>query len=307
MKQLSQPSDLNYKERKVCLAIGMFDGVHLGHQQVLRQAVRAASQNNLISVAITFDQHPANIISPGQAPAIIQTQAQLIRTIELLGIKAILIIKFDQEFSLKTGESFIQELSQGFGSIHSICVGKDFMFGHNRDGNFKSLQRLGQKLGFISYGLPSVMLDGQKISSTRIRTALHEGKLDEAKKMLGRKFSIEGLVIKGDGKGREIGFPTANLDTKGLILPPNGVYAAHARLNGKSFKSVVNIGIRPTINKTSSLQQVEAHLLEFNTEVYGQVIEIEFISRLRDEILFNSIEELKKQIVSDIYHAKNLF
>ena len=307
MKQLSQPSDLNYKERKVCLAIGMFDGVHLGHQQVLLQAVRSASQNNAISVAITFDQHPANIISPGQAPAIIQTQAQRIRTIELLGIKAILIIKFDQEFSLKTGESFIQELSQGFGSIHSICVGKDFMFGHKRDGDFKSLQRLGQKLGFISYGLPSVMLDGKKISSTRIRTALHEGKLDEAKKMLGRKFSIEGLVIKGDGKGREIGFPTANLDSKGLILPPNGVYAAHARLNGKSFKSVVNIGIRPTINKTSSLLQVETHLLEFNNEVYGQVIEIEFISRLRDEILFNSIEELKKQISSDINHAKNLF
>ena len=307
MKQLSQPSDLNYKERKVCLAIGMFDGVHLGHQQVLLQAVRAASQNNAISVAITFDQHPANIISPGQVPAIIQTRAQRIRTIELLGIEAILIIKFDQDFSLKTGESFIQELSQGFGSIHSICVGKDFMFGHNRDGNFKSLKTLGQKLGFISYGLQSVMLDGQKISSTRIRTALHEGKLDEAKKMLGRKFSIEGLVIKGDGKGREIGFPTANLDTKGLILPPNGVYAAHARLNGKSFKSVVNIGIRPTINKTSSLLQVEAHLLDFNNEVYGQVIEIEFISRLRDEILFNSIEELKKQIFSDIYHAKNLF
>ena len=140
MKQLNQPSDLNNKERKVCLAIGMFDGVHLGHQQVLRQAVRAASQNNAISVAITFDQHPANIISPGKAPAIIQTQAQRIRTIELLGIEAILIIKFDQEFSLKSGESFIQDLSQGFGSIHSICVGKDFMFGHNRDGNFKSLQ-----------------------------------------------------------------------------------------------------------------------------------------------------------------------
>ena len=307
MKQLSQPSDLNYKERKVCLAIGMFDGVHLGHQQVLLQAVRSASQNNAISVAITFDQHPANIISPGQAPAVIQTQAQRIRTIELLGIKAILIIKFDQEFSLKTGESFIQELSQGFGSIHSICVGKDFMFGHNRDGNFKSLQKLGQKFGFISYGLQSVMLDGQKISSTRIRTALHEGKLDEAKQMLGRKFSIEGLVIKGDGKGREIGFPTANLNTKGLILPPNGVYAAHARLNGKSFKAVVNIGIRPTINKTSSLLQVETHLLEFNNEVYGQVIEIEFISRLRDEILFNSIEKLKKQISCDIDHAKNLF
>jgi len=307
MKQLSQPSDLYNKERKVCLAIGMFDGVHLGHQQVLQQAVRAASQNNSISVAITFDQHPANILSPEKAPVLIQTQAQRIRTIELLGIEAILIIKFDQAFSLKTGKSFIQELAQGFGSIHSICVGENFMFGHNRDGNFQSLQKLGQKLEFVSYGIQPIMLDGQVISSTRIRTALSNGKIDDAKQMLGRKFSIEGQVVKGDGRGREIGFATANLDTKGLILPPNGVYAAYAQLNGKTLKALLNIGIRPTIKKSTPSIQVETHLLDFNDDIYGEIIEIEFISRLRNEIMFNSIEELKKQITSDIEHAKTLF
>ena len=307
MKQLSQPSDLYDKERKVCLAIGMFDGVHLGHQQVLQQAVQAASQNNSISVAITFDQHPAHIISPEQAPALIQTQAQRIRTIELLGIDAILIINFDEAFSLKTGKSFIQEIAQGFGSIHSICVGKDFMFGHNRDGNFQSLQKLGQKLGFISYGLQPVILDDQVISSTRIRTALSEGKIDDANQMLGRKFSIEGPVVKGDGKGREIGFATANLDTKGLILPPNGVYAAYAQLNGHKFKALLNIGVRPTIKQSPSSLQVETHLLNFNDNIYDEVIEIEFISRLRNELMFNSTEALKKQISSDIEHAKTLF
>ncbi|MEC9331120.1 MAG: bifunctional riboflavin kinase/FAD synthetase [Verrucomicrobiota bacterium] len=307
MKQLSQPSDLYNKDRKVCLAIGMFDGVHLGHQQVLQQAVQAASKNNSVSVAITFDQHPANIISPEQAPALIQTQAQRIRAIELLGIETILIIKFDEAFSLKTGESFIQELAQGFGSIHCICVGRDFMFGHNRDGNFKTLQKLGQKLGFISHGLQPVILDDQVISSTRIRTALRKGKIDEAEQMLGRKFSIEGLVVKGDGKGRKIGFATANLNTKGLFLPPNGVYAAHARLNGKSYEAVLNIGIRPTINKSNPSLQVETHLLDFNNDIYGEVIEIDFISRLRNEIVFNSIEELKEQISCDIEHAKTLF
>ncbi|MDP6892567.1 MAG: bifunctional riboflavin kinase/FAD synthetase [Verrucomicrobiota bacterium] len=306
MKQLSQPNDLYNKERKVCLAIGMFDGVHLGHQQVLKQAVQAASQNNSISVAITFDQHPANIISP-KAPALIQTQAQRIRAIELLGIEAILIIKFDEAFSLKTGEAFIQELAKGFGSIHSISVGRDFMFGHNRHGNFKTLQKLGQKLGFSSHGLQPVIFDDQVISSTRIRTALNKGKLDEANQMLGRKFSIEGPIVKGEGKGREIGFATANLATKGLILPPNGVYAAHTRLNGKSYEAVLNIGIRPTINKSNPSLQVEIHLLDFNNDIYGEVIEIEFISRLRNEIVFNSIEELKEQIFSDIQHAKTLF
>jgi riboflavin kinase/FMN adenylyltransferase len=151
------------------------------------------------------------------------------------------------------------------------------------------------------------MLDGQVISSTRIRTALSNGKIDDAKQMLGRKFSIEGQVVKGDGRGREIGFATANLDTKGLILPPNGVYAAYAQLNGKTLKALLNIGIRPTIKKSTPSLQVETHLLDFNDDIYGEIIEIEFISRLRNEIMFNSIEELKKQITSDIEHAKTLF
>ena len=306
MKQLSQANDLN-NNQKVCLAIGMFDGVHLGHQKVLQNAINAASQSNAISVAVTFDQHPANIISPKNAPSLIQTQAQRNRSIELLGVDAILIIKFNEAFSRKTGKSFIQELAQGFGSIHSISVGNDFMFGHNRDGNFQLLQKLSQELNFLTYGLQPVKLNGQIVSSTRIRSALINGKIDDAKQMLGRKFSIEGPVVKGDGKGREIGFPTANIDTKNLILPPNGVYASYTKFNGKTHKSLLNIGLRPTIIKPNPSIQVEAHILKFNENIYDQVIDIELIDKLRNEIKFESIEELKKQISFDIENAKSFF
>ena len=306
MKQLSQANDLN-NNRKVCLAIGMFDGVHLGHQKVLQNAINAASQSNAISVAVTFDQHPANIISPKNAPSLIQTQAQRNRSIELLGVDAILIIKFNEAFSRKTGKSFIQELAQGFGSIHSISVGNDFMFGHNRDGNFQLLQKLSQELNFLTYGLEPVKINGQIVSSTRIRSALINGKIDDAKQMLGRKFSIEGPVVKGDGKGREIGFPTANIDTKNLILPPNGVYASYTKFNGKTHKSLLNIGVRPTIIKPNPSIQVEAHILKFNENIYDQVIDIELIEKLRNEMKFESIEELKKQISCDIENAKSFF
>ena len=306
MKQLSQANDLN-NNRKVCLAIGMFDGVHLGHQKVLQNAINAASQSNAISVAVTFDQHPASIISPKNAPSLIQTQAQRNRSIELLGVDAILIIKFNEAFSRKTGKSFIQELAQGFGSIHSISVGNDFMFGHNRDGNFQLLQKLSQELNFLTYGLQPVKLNGQIVSSTRIRSALINGKIDDAKQMLGRKFSIEGPVVKGDGKGRKIGFPTANIDTKNLILPPNGVYASYTKFNGKTHKSLLNIGVRPTIIKPNPSIQVEAHILKFNENIYDQVIDIELIEKLRNEMKFESIEELKKQISCDIENAKSFF
>tara|TARA_B100000475_G_scaffold172720_1_gene135418 strand:- start:809 stop:1732 length:924 start_codon:yes stop_codon:yes gene_type:complete len=306
MKQLSQANDLN-NNQKVCLAIGMFDGVHLGHQKVLQNAINAASQSNAISVAVTFDQHPANIIAPKNAPSLIQTQAQRNRSIELLGVDAILIIKFNEAFSRKTGKSFIQELAQGFGSIHSISVGNDFMFGHNRDGNFQLLQKLSQELNFLTYGLQPVKLNGQIVSSTRIRSALINGKIDDAKQMLGRKFSIEGPVVKGDGKGREIGFPTANIDTKNLILPPNGVYASYTKFNGKTHKSLLNIGVRPTIIKPNPSIQVEAHILKFNENIYDQVIDIELIEKLRNEMKFESIEELKKQISCDIENAKSFF
>ena len=307
MKQLSKPSDLVNGDQKVCLAIGMFDGVHLGHQQVLRQAVSDATQHEAVPVAVTFDQHPANIVAPDRAPALLQTRSQRLRAMDVVGIDAALVIQFDESFSQKPGESFIRELAEGFGSIHSICVGANFSFGHKRDGNVESLQALGQALGFRVHGLQAVSLDGQAVSSTRIRTAVRKGKLDEAGQMLGRTFSIEGPVVKGDGKGREIGFATANLDTDGLVLPPNGVYAVHTRLGQATHRAVLNIGLRPTLAKPEPTLQVEAHLLNFEGDLYGEKLGVEFVERLRDEKPFISLDELTAQISRDIELARTLF
>jgi len=307
MKHLDQPTDLANGSRKVCLAIGMFDGVHLGHQQVLRQAIEDSHQHEALSIAVTFDRHPATVIAPGRAPVLLQTRAQRLRAIELLGLDAALVIRFDEAFCRKPGETFIRELATGFGDIHSICVGTNFAFGHRRDGNVELLRALGQALGFRVHGLQAVALDGQPVSSTRIRDAVRDGQIDVAGQMLGRTFAIEGGVIEGDGRGRELGFATANLDTRGLALPPNGVYAAHARLDQATHRAVLNIGQRPTVAGPDAATQVEAHLLDFDADLYGQTLELELVDRLRDEKRFGSAADLAAQITRDIEHARTLF
>ena len=307
MKLIHQPDELINSDRKACLAIGMFDGVHLGHQQVLRQAIENSHRHEARSVAVTFDRHPASVIAPGRTPALLQTLAQRLRAIESLGIDATLLIKFDEAFSRKPGVEFVRELADGFGAIHSICVGANFAFGHKRDGNVELLRTLGQTLGFHVHGLQAVSLDGQVVSSTRIRAAVKDGHLDAAGQMLGRTFAIEGTVIEGERQGRKLGFPTANLDTDGLILPPNGVYAAHARLDQATHRAVLNIGLRPTLASPEPALQVEAHLLDFNGELYGQAMEIELADRLRDEQRFGSTDELATQISRDIKRARTLF
>ena len=307
MKLIHQPGDLANGERKACLAIGMFDGVHLGHQQVLRQAIEDSHQHEALSVAVTFDRHPTSGIAPDRAPALLQTRAQRLRAIESLGIDAALVIEFDEAFCRKPGAEFVRELVDGFSAIHSICVGANFTFGHRRDGDAKLLRTLGQALGFHVHGLAAVSLDGQAVSSTRIRAAVRDGRLDDAGQMLGRTFAIEGTVIEGDRRGRELGFPTAHLDTDGLVLPPNGVYAAHVRLGQEAHRAVLNIGLRPTLAKPEPTLQVEAHLLDFDGDLYGQVMEIEFVEQLRDEQRFDSTDELAAQISRDIEHARTLF
>jgi len=307
VKLLHQPSDLANGDRKVCLAIGMFDGVHLGHQQVLRQAIEDSHRSESRSVAVTFDRHPATVIAPNRTPTLLQTHAQRLRAIESLGIDAALLIEFDEAFSRKPGEEFVRELASGFRAIHSICVGASFAFGHKREGNVERLRALGQALGFHVHGLQAVSLNGQAVSSTRIRDAVRDGHLNAAGQMLGRTFAIEGTVVEGERRGHELGFPTANLDTNGLVLPPNGVYAAHAQLGQAVHHAVLNIGLRPTLAKPETTLQVEAHLLDFNDELYGQVMEIELVERLRDEQRFSSTYELASQISRDIERARTLF
>ena len=214
---------LKTKGKDVCLAIGFFDGVHLGHQQILRQTIADAHKHEGLALALTFDKHPNVVVAPDKAPPLIYSLPQKLRTIESLGIENILLIEFDTQFSEQTGEQFIRSLARDLGKLHSVCVGANFVFGHKRSGNVALLKRLGAELDFQVHGLSAVSLDGQTVSSTRIREAIRAGKLDAASQMLGRPYAICGRVVEGDRLGRQLGFPTANLDAAELVLPPNGV------------------------------------------------------------------------------------
>jgi riboflavin kinase/FMN adenylyltransferase len=292
-------NELKTNGKKVCLAIGFFDGVHLGHQQILRQTIADAHKHDSIALALTFDRHPNVIVAPDKAPPLIYSLPQKLRAIASLGMEHTLLISFDKKFSEQTGEEFIRCLARDFGRIHSICVGAEFVFGHKRSGNVALLKKLGTELHFHVHGLSAVALDVETVSSTRIREAIRRGDFDDASQMLGRPYAISGKVVAGDKLGRQLGFPTANLDVTGLILPPNGVYAALTKHNGRLYRVALNIGMRPTVAAGPQLR-VEAHLLDFEGDLYRAELEIEMGEKLRDERKFASPEELRGQIARDV-------
>ena len=314
MKISNAASELDAGGRKVCLAIGVFDGVHLGHQQIIRQTIADARLHDAVALVITFDCHPNTIVAPDRVPALIYSPGQKLRAIQSLGADALLEIHFDKEFSQKTGEAFITELARDLGKIHSVCVGADFVFGHKRSGNVTLLKELGASLNFHVHGLAAVSLDGQVVSSTRIRETIRSGNFDAASQMLGRPYTICGRVIQGDRLGRQFGFPTANLDVTRQTLPPNGVYAAATMLDGPSQREshrefhrvALNIGLRPTLGSTQPQLRVEAHLLDFNGDLYGQELELELGEKLRDERKFASKEDLRQQIALDVEKVRSL-
>ena len=307
MKVIHAAAELKPGPRKVCLAIGFFDGVHLGHQQIIRQTIADARQHEAVVLVVTFDRHPNTVVAPNRVPPLIYSLPQKLRAIESLGADTLLLIHFDKPFSEKTGDAFIQELAGELGGVQSICVGSNFVFGHKRRGNVALLKKLGEDLKFSVHGMAAISLDGKAVSSTRIREAIRIGELDFASQMLGRAYSLAGQVAQGDKRGKQLGFPTANLDVAGLVLPPNGVYAVHASVNGETHRAVLNLGFRPTVQNPNPQLCVEAHLLNFDREIYGVEMEITFVKKLRDEIKFDSLAELKEQITRDIAEAQNKF
>jgi len=300
MKVINAANELKAEGKKVCLAIGFFDGVHLGHQQIIRQTIADARQHEAIAVVLTFDKHPNAIVAPDKAPPLIYSLSQKLRAIESLGTDALLLVQFDKKFSGQTGEEFIRNLARGFGKIHSICVGANFVFGYKRSGNVVLLNKLGSEIGFQVHGLSAVSLDGQVVSSTRIRETIRAGDFDAANQMLGRTYAISGRVVEGDRLGRKLGFPTANLDAANLILPPNGVYSGCTKLNGQFYRVALNIGLRPTVASAKPQLRVEAHLLDFNGDIYGKELEVEIGDKLRGERKFGSPDELRVQIAKDV-------
>jgi riboflavin kinase/FMN adenylyltransferase len=305
MKTIHAATELAAGGRKVCLAIGVFDGVHLGHQQIIRQTIADARQHDAIALVLTFDQHPNAVVAPDRLPPLIYSPAQKIRAIESLDTDALLIIRFDQVFSQQTGEKFIRSLARDLGKIQSICVGADFVFGQKRSGNVALLKQLGAELSFSVHGLAAVSLDGEVVSSTRIREAIRAGDFDAASQMLGRPYAIAGRVVEGDRIGRQLGFPTANLDITGLLLPPNGVYTGRVCVQNKNYRVALNIGLRPTVASRQPQLRVEAHLLDFDGQLYGEELAVEIGKKLRDERKFASPMELREQIARDVAQVRS--
>ena len=307
MKIIRAANELGPPGRKVCLAIGFFDGVHLGHQQIIRQTIADARQHDALAVAVTFDRHPSAIVAPDRVPPLIYSLPLKLRVIESLGADVLLLIHFDRAFSEQSGEQFIRGLAREL-PLASLCVGAAFTFGHKRAGNVALLKTLGAELNFSVHGLAAVSLDGKTVSSTLIRETIRAGDLDATGQMLGRAWSLAAKVVRGDRLGHQLGFPTANVDATGLVLPPNGVYAALAREpGGVAHRAVVNIGTRPTLKTAAPELRVEAHLLDFSGDLYGQELELLFTDKLRDEQKFSSVDELKAQIARDIVEARRRF
>lgn len=289
-----------------CVAIGVFDGVHLGHQQVIRQTVSDARHRSATPVVVTFDRHPAAVVAPQRVPPMIQTLPQRLQAIAALGVECACVVRFDQAFSRMTGEEFVRRLLRDFARLHSVCVGGAFTFGHQRSGNVALLQVMGAEHGFAVHGLAAVSLDGDPISSTRIRESIRAGDFDLASQMLGRDYTLAGPVVRGDQLGRQLGFPTANLDVAGLALPPQGVYAVEVLLDGQTLPGVLNLGFRPTVQPSEPQLRVEVHLLDFDGDLYGRELAVRFEAKLRDEMPFPSLDALRAQIERDIAAARRV-
>jgi len=290
---------------KVCLAIGVFDGVHLGHQRVIGQARDDARATGGTSVVLTFDPHPLRVLQPQQAPPLLTSTAHKLALMGRLGVDACLMLTFDKAFSLTPPEQFIDTVARQTSQLQEICVGTRFRFGHGRAGDVRLMAELAPRYGYVAKEIRSVMLGGEMISSTAIRQHVLKGRLDRASAMLGRPFSILGTVEPGDHRGRELGFPTANLDPHNEVLPPDGVYAVRATVGAEHFGGVANIGVRPTFGGAEPRRVLEVHVLDLARDLYGQDVEVLFLAKLRDEQKFESVEALKAQIAADIKKARS--
>lgn len=306
VRVISNAAELRAGGAPVAVAMGMFDGVHLGHQHVIRSALLNARRLGGLGVAISFHPHPLTVVNPDRSPEYLQSVNQRLRALGALGLDAVLLIRFDLEFSRMGGEAFVRSLARDFGSLRSFTVGQGFHFGHGRSGNVPLLKTLGAELGFVTHAKASLSIGDELVSSTRIRRALRAGELDLVSELLGRPYALAGEVVRGRQLGRQLGFPTANLDVRGLALPPAGVYAARARWDGKERACVLNIGNRPTVDSGAPELHFEVHLLDYDGDLYGRELEIEFVQFVRTERRFPSLDSLRKQIQADVEATRRL-
>jgi riboflavin kinase/FMN adenylyltransferase len=292
--------------RPTVLTLGVFDGLHLGHQRIMQTVVERAHHINAFPTVITFDPHPRAVLHPESAPPLLQTLDQRLAAFEFLGIEQTIIIRFTKNFASQEAEAFLRNIVRERLHAQEVYLGKGFEFGKNRGGNIELLKKMSEELGFYADEVPEFRLRGHRISSSRIRDLLAEGKVNLARRMLGRPYGVEGTIIRGDRRGHTIGFPTANLKPKNRVIPKFGVYATATLIEGVWQRSITNIGVRPTFETTTE-PSIETYIFDFDGDLYGDVLRVRFLHRIRDERKFSGIEELKNQIEKDTRRALNYF
>lgn len=292
------------------LAIGVFDGLHLGHRAVVEAALGSVARGGGSAVVTTFDPHPVEILAPERAPRLLTDTPHKLRLLAReMAVRHVLLVRFDADFAALEAKDFIHRLagSAPEGGIARICVGREWRFGRGRGGDLALLEALGSELGFAVEGVGTVEADGERVSSTRVREAVAGGDLKTARRLLGRPYSVHGIVAKGRQLGRTLGFPTANLSVQREQLPPAGVYAARAAGAGDSWNGVANLGVRPTVESGEGELRLEVHLFGLEHEIYGEDLEVEFVARLREERRFDGLDALRAQIALDVEAARAVF
>lgn len=292
--------------RPTVLTLGVFDGLHIGHQRIMQRVVERAKFVNAVPTAITFDPHPRAVLHPESAPPLLQTLDQRLANLDVLGIEQTIVIKFDNEFASSAAEAFLNDIVRDRLHAKEVYLGRGFAFGKNRGGNIELLQRHSAELGFVAHEVEEVQLRGARVSSSAIRELLAAGRVNVARRMLGRPYGVEGVIIRGLRRGHTIGFPTANLKPHNRVIPRYGVYATATLIDGTWRRSITNIGVRPTF-ETEAEPSIESYIFDFDGDLYGDVLRVRFLHRIRDERKFDGIDELKAQIEHDSGVARNYF
>lgn len=299
MKVISSLSEVKEKYKNASIAIGVFDGLHKGHQALINQAVQKAKSEKGEALVMTFWPHPVKVLKPKLKLEYITTLKHRLKLIEKLGVAACVVVKFTKRFSHLSPQKFVKNyLVDHLGAKH-VFVGDDFRFGENRMGTLDVFKELGEKYGFEVDVLKSIQGIDHKISSTDVRSATKNGELKRCEKYLGRPVSLMGEVVKGDGRGKTIGFPTINIIPEELVLPPNGVYAVYVCIGEKRYPAMANVGLRPSFKAKKKSVNVECHIFDFKKNIYGKEVVVEFIKKIREEKAFTRVEDLVKAIKGD--------
>lgn len=288
------------------VAIGIFDGVHRGHQLLIKKMVTYARRKGQRAFVLTFFPHPAHVLRPDINLPYLMTLDERLKQIERLGVDAVLVIPFNKRLARIDPRSFIINTLKGHLGVKAIFVGEDFRFGRDRSGDIALFKECSRPLGLYVDGLKALRSAKEVISSSRIRRLISEGKITQAARLLGRPVAVEGSVVKGQARGTQLGFPTANINCQARLIPAHGVYAVRVYWGKKEYAGMANIGIRPSFKDRNPKTHVEVHLFNFNRRIYGQTVRVEFVKRVRHEIKFPSIDALKAQIIRDDIKIRRL-